>query len=150
MTYFYCFSSNLLSLVAHVPGRFEVDRVCCKSFCRHYFSSCSIKFGLATSDHGTLHFYFTLAVSGSIGDKFEFTYLTKSELFDVFKQDKCPSLDFKRFFACLFLRRFDGRRKTLIHGSVSKTFYWIVQKSRKTISFSTLNGISMLRSYTEF
>ena len=70
------------------------------------------------SDRATLHIYFSLAVSGSIGDRFEFTnlrsYSSKSEFFYVFKQDKCPSFDFKRFFICLCLRSFDGL-KTLIN-----------------------------------
>ena len=70
------------------------------------------------ADRATLHFYFTFAVSGSVVDKFEFTHLrsysSNSERFDVFKQDKCLSLDFKRFFICLCLRSFDGQ-KTLIN-----------------------------------
>ena len=80
---------------------------------------------LATSDRATLHVYFSLPVSSSIGDKFEFTnvrsYSPNSEFFDVFKQAKCPSLDFKRIFICLCLRSFDGR-KTLINRLVPKAF----------------------------
>ena len=81
---------------------------------------------LSTSDGATLHFYFPLAVSGSIGDEFGFTnlkrYSSKSQFYDVFRQDKCPSLDFKRIFIC-----FDPR-KTLINCFASGTFHWIVQR----------------------
>ena len=94
------FSSNLFSLVAHVPGQFRVVRVCCKIL-QALFSLLQHQNCLATSDRVTLHFYFSLGVSGSIGDTFEFTnlrrYRSKSEFFDVFKQDKCPSLDLKEF-----------------------------------------------------
>ena len=52
-------------------------------------------------------FYFSLAVLDSIGDKFGFTNLRsclyKSEFYDVFKQNKCLRLDFKRIFICLCL-----------------------------------------------
>ena len=79
---------------------------------------------LATSYRATLHFYFSFAVSGSIGAKFESTNLrsyscSKSKTLDVFQQDKCPSLDFKRIFICLCLRRFDDP-KTLINCLVSR------------------------------
>ena len=67
----------------------------------------------------------------SIGDKFGFTnlrrYHDKFEFYDVFKQDNCPKLDFKRIVTCLYLRSFDARktrRKSpfLFTGS-SKAFY---------------------------
>ena len=37
-------------------------------------------------------------------------------------QNKCPSLDFKRFFTCLCLRSFDGQTILLINWTVSRTF----------------------------
>ena len=117
--------SDLLSLVARVPGRFEVVRVCFKSFCRHYFFplATSKLFGYIRSRDVTRLLFITCF--GSIGDKFEFTnvrsYSPKSEFFDVFKQAKCPNLDFKRIFICLCLRSFDGR-KTLINRLVSNAF----------------------------
>ena len=67
---------------------------------------------LATSNRATLGFHFSLAVLGSIGDKFGFTslrsYCPKSEFYHVFKQDKRPRLDFERIFICLCLRSFDA------------------------------------------
>ena len=89
---------------------------------------------LATSDRVTLYFFFPLVVSGSAGDKFGFTNLrissSKSEFYDIFRQDKCTTLDFKRISICLCLRSFDPR-KTLINCLVSNTFHWIVQRSRE-------------------
>ena len=72
---------------------------------------------LPTSDRATLDFYFPLTVSGSIGDTFGFTNLirhsSKSEFYNVCRQDKCPSLD---------LRSFDPQ-KTLKNYLVSSTFH---------------------------
>ena len=58
------------------------------------------------------------------------SYSSKSQFYDVFRQDKCPCLDFKRIFTCLCLRSFDTR-KTLINCFASSTCLWIVQRSRK-------------------
>ena len=62
-----------------------------------------------------LHQIVRLAGLGSIGDQFGFinlrSYRSKSEFYDVFKQDKCPRLDFKRIFISLCLRSY-GVRKT--------------------------------------
>ena len=58
------------------------------------------------------------------------SYSSKSEYYDVFRQDKCPSLDFKTIFICLCLRSFDPR-ETLINCFASSTFHWIIQRSRK-------------------
>ena len=53
---------------------------------------------MAISDRVTVGFYILLAVLGSIGDTFGFInlrrYHLKSEFYDVFKQDKCPRLEF--------------------------------------------------------
>ena len=77
--------------------------------------------------------YFSLAAWDSIYDKFRFTtlrnYCSKSEFYDVFKQDKCLRLEFKRIFICLCLRSFDAQ-KTRIKRLVSSTFHRIVQRLR--------------------
>ena len=52
-----------------------------------------------------LGIYFSLAVFGAIGNSFGITnlrsYRFKSEFYNVFKQDKCTRLNFKRIFICL-------------------------------------------------
>ena len=82
---------------AHVPGRFEVVRVWRKSFCRHYFYLLQHQNCLATTDHATFGFYFSLAVLGSIGDTFGSinlrSYCSKSKFYDVFNKVKCPRLE---------------------------------------------------------
>ena len=50
-----------------------------------------------------------MAVLGLVGDEFGFTklrsYCSKSGFYDVFKQDKCTTLAFKRMLVCLCFRR---------------------------------------------
>ena len=58
-----------------MTGLFEVVRVCCNGFWRHYFFLLQHQNCLAISHGATLQFYFPLAVSDSIGDKFGFTNL---------------------------------------------------------------------------
>ena len=73
-----------------VPDRFEVVRVWRKSFCRHYFYLLQHQNCLATTDHATFGFYFSLAVLGSIGDKFGsinlWSHCSKSKFNDVFNK----------------------------------------------------------------
>ena len=46
--------------------------------------------------------YLSFAVLDLTGNKFGFTnhgsYCSKSKFYDVFKQDKCPGLDFKKVY----------------------------------------------------
>ena len=110
---------------------FRIVRVWRKSFCRHYFYLLQHQNCLATTDHATIGFYFSLAVLGSIGDKFgsinRRSYCSKSEFYDVFKQAKCLRLDFKRIFICLYLKSFDTR-KTQVKRLVPSTFHRIIQR----------------------
>ena len=116
------FSSDILSLVAHVPGQFEVVRVCCKTFLQALF------FPLATSK------LFCYIRSGPISDK------SNSQISQVIALNPSRSLFsskisvrvliWKKKIICLCFRNFDGRKK-LINRLVSRTFYWNGQRSRK-------------------
>ena len=78
-------------LVVSMSSEFNVN-----IFSRHYFYLLLYQNCLAISDRVTVGFYFSLAVLGTIGDKFGFInlrrYHSKFEFHDVFKQDKCPRL----------------------------------------------------------
>ena len=101
MTQFYWFSSDLLSLgamylVVSKSSEFDV-----KVSGDIIFTFCNIKI----VGYFKLCFHFSLAVLGSIGYKLRFTnprkYCSKSEFYDVFKQDKRPRLVLKRVFSCI-------------------------------------------------
>ena len=57
-------STDLMSLGAHVPGRFEVVRVSCKCFSSHYIYLPSHQNCLATSECATFVFSFSVGVLG--------------------------------------------------------------------------------------
>ena len=94
----------LLVFERYIPGPFEVVWFFRKYFCMHYCFLLRHQNCLATSDHAALDFCFPMAALGSIGDRLGLktlrSYWSKSEFYDVFKQDKCPNLDFKRMFIC--------------------------------------------------
>ena len=48
------FRATSFKMGDHVPGHFEVVRVCRKSFCRHYFFLLQLQNRLSISDHATL------------------------------------------------------------------------------------------------
>ena len=77
------------------------------------------------------------------------SYRSKSEFYDVFKQDKCPRLDFKRIFICL--RSFDAL-KTRIKCLVSITFHRIVDGRfvMKTIQFKQKMTFQSFKIIQEF
>ena len=116
---------------------------------------------LAASDRATLGFYFSLAVLVSGSDKFRFkhlrSYRSKSEFYDVFKQDVCPRLDFKRIFICLCWRKFDARkiRKSRVHyfSPVVQRFrkgWWYVYFSWRTIKIKQQMEFQNMKTVQEF
>ena len=118
---------------------------------------------LAT-DRATLGVYFSLAVLGSIGDKFGFTnlrsYRSKSEFYDVFKEKSFPRLDFKRIFICLCLRSFDARKTRkrcfvfiTLHftpGRPKITKVSMVDLSSKTIKFKRIMEFQIFKIIQDF
>ena len=84
------------------PGSSKIVRDGCKTFYRQCFVLLHHQNCWATSGGTTLTRYLSLAVLNSTGNKFGFTnlrsYWSKSKFYDVFKQDRCPSLDFNRVY----------------------------------------------------